>query len=137
MKAVKSAGAAGMQIGTMFIATEECDASEAYKDVILKAKPEDVMIVKSPVGMPGRALRTPLTERVAGGEKVKIETCIRCIKTCNPIETPYCITRALIEGFYGNMEEGLFLCGGNAGRINKMTTVKALMEELSVEWSRA
>lgn len=137
MAEVKGAGASGCQIGTAFIATKECDASQAYKDVILQAKAEDVMILKSPVGMPGRGLRTNLTDKVAKGENVKVQKCIRCIKTCNPIETPYCISRALIAGFYGNLEEGLFFCGGNVGRINEMTTVKALMEELSQEWSKA
>lgn len=137
MAAVKAAGAYGIQVGTRFIATEECDASQGFKDVILQAKAEDVMILKSPVGMPGRGLRTPLTTHVAEGGRIKPEKCIRCIKTCNPAETPYCISRALIEGFYGNVEEGLFFCGGNVGRVNEMTTVDALMEELAEEWSRA
>lgn len=137
MTKVKASGASGVQIGTRFIATEECDASQKYKDMILAAKAEDVMILKSPVGMPGRGLRTALTQKVADGGKVQPEKCIGCIKMCNPIETPYCISRALIEGFFGNEEEGLFFCGSNVGRINEMTTVAALMKELSEEWSRA
>ena len=131
-----AAGAKGVQIATRFIACEECDASQGFKDVILGASDEDVMILKSPVGMPGRGLRTPLMEKVAAGQRFAPETCIGCIHTCNPAETPYCINRALIEGYNGNYEEGLFFCGSNVGRINKMTTVKALMEELSSEWSK-
>lgn len=131
-----AAGARGVQIATRFIACEECDATQGFKNVILGASADDVMILKSPVGMPGRGIRTPLMEKVADGRRFGPETCIGCIHTCNPAETPYCINKALIEGYYGNYEEGLFFCGGNVGRINEMTTVKALMEELSSEWSR-
>lgn len=137
MQAVKKAGAVGCQIGTAFIATKECDASQGYKDIILQARAEDVMILQSPVGMPGRGLRTPLTEKIAEGGRVPPERCIRCIKTCKPAETPYCISKALIEGFYGNREEGLFFCGGNVGRIHEMTDVETLMEKLAGEWRKA
>lgn len=134
IKAAMVAGAFGVQIGTRFIATEECDATQGFKDVILNASEEDVMILKSPVGMPGRGLRTPLMEKAMAGERTAPEKCVRCIHTCKPAETPYCINRALIAGFNGNYEEGLFFSGSNVGRINELTTVKALMEELSSEW---
>ena len=130
------AGARGVQIATRFIATEECDASEGFKDVILSAKEEDVTILKSPVGMPGRGLKTPLIQKVKDGLRFGPERCIRCIHTCEPKTTLYCINNALIQAFYGNKEEGLFFCGGNVGRVNSMTTVKALMEELTSEWRK-
>ena len=130
------AGARGVQIATRFIATEECDASEGFKDVILSAKEEDVTILKSPVGMPGRGLKTPLIQKVKDGLRFGPERCIRCIHTCEPKTTLYCINNALIQAFYGNNEEGLFFCGGNVGRVNSMTTVKALMEELTSEWRK-
>ena len=136
MAAVKEAGAFGVQIATPFIACRECDASQGFKDVILAASCEDVIILKSPVGMPGRGLRTPLTEKVSTGEKVPPKKCVRCIHGCDPAKTPYCINRALIEGYYGNYEEGLFFCGGNVGNVNEMTTVSALMKELAEEWSQ-
>ena len=137
MAEVKAAGAYGVQIATRFIACRECDASQGFKDVILAAGDEDVMILKSPVGMPGRGLRTPLMEQVAAGKRLLPEKCVRCIKTCDPQTTPYCINRALTAAFYGNYEEGLFFCGGNVGRIREMTTAAALMEELSEDWSKA
>lgn len=130
------AGARGVQIATRFIATEECDASEGFKDVILSAKEEEVTILKSPVGMPGRGLKTPLIQKVKDGLRFGPERCIRCIHTCEPKTTLYCINNALIQAFYGNKEEGLFFCGGNVGRVNSMTTVKALMEELTSEWRK-
>lgn len=123
-------GAAGIQVATRFIATKECDASQGYKDVILSAKAEDVCITKSPVGMPGRAVRTPLINRVEQSDGIKVNKCANCLVPCNPAKTPYCITKALIEAVKGNKEEGLFFCGDNVGKVNKMTTVEALMKEL-------
>lgn len=131
-----AAGARGVQIATRFIATEECDASSGFKEVILKAGSEDVTILESPVGMPGRGLKTPLIQKVKEGMRFAPKKCIACIHTCDPKTTPYCINKALIEAFYGNKEEGLFFCGGNVGRVNQKTTVKALMEELTSEWRK-
>lgn len=127
-------GAAGAQIATRFIATRECDASQGYKDVILAAGSEDVQIVQSPVGMPGRAVRTPLLERLAAGVKPSTTRCMHCLTPCNPSTAPYCISRALIEAVRGNYEEGLFFCGSNVGRVNEMTDVNHLMDTLYSEW---
>ncbi len=129
------AGAFGVQIGTRFIVTEECDATQEFKNVILRASHEDVRILRSPVGMPGRGLATPLVEK-ASEERVPPRRCIQCIKTCDPGRTPYCISRALIQAYYGNYEEGLFFCGDNVGRVSEMTTVAALMEEFAREWRK-
>lgn len=147
IKSYMAAGAGGVQIGTRFIATEECDATQKFKDIILAGKEEDAIIIKSPVGMPGRALKTPLIETLLNSEshiescvgsalnclkpiKMKADICINCIKTCNPLTTVYCISKALIRAFYGDYNNGLFFCGSNVGRVNKMTTVKVLMHEL-------
>ena len=129
IKAVMKAGASGVQIATRFIATKECDATDEFKKVILQAKAEDIQIIQSPVGLPGRAVKTPLISKL-NGEMRKIKHCLNCISTCNPASTPYCISRALIEGYYGNWEEGLFFAGANVGRVNEMTTVPELMGEL-------
>ena len=104
-------GAAGVQLATRFIPTVECDAAQGYKDVLLKARPEDVRIIHSPVGMPGRALNTPLVQALAEGRRFPPRHCARCLKTCDPACVPYCITHALIEAVKGNVEEGLFFCG--------------------------
>ena len=127
-------GAAGVQIATRFIPTYECDASQAYKDVLLKASAEDVRIIHSPVGMPGRALNTPLVQKLSEGMRFPPKRCARCLKGCNPAQVPYCITHALIEAVKGNVEEGLFFCGANVGRLDKMRSVRALMDELMNEW---
>ena len=127
-------GAAGVQIATRFIPTYECDASQAYKDVWLNASAEDVRIIHSPVGMPGRALNTPLVQKLSEGMRFPPKRCARCLKGCNPAQVPYCITHALIEAVKGNVEEGLFFCGANVGRLDKMRSVRALMDELMNEW---
>lgn len=76
------------------IATEECDAAPAYKQAMVDAKEEDVRIIKSPVGMPGRALFSPLIRKVAELGRIAPSRCLQCLRTCNPADTPYCITRA-------------------------------------------
>ena len=101
---------------------------------LLAAKPEDVRIIHSPVGMPGRALNTPLVQALAEGTRFPPRHCARCLKTCDPAKVPYCITHALIEAVKGNVEEGLFFCGANVGRLDRMRTVQELMDELVTEW---
>ena len=135
--ALQSAGAAGAQIATRFIATEECDAADGYKQRMVQAKDEDVRIVQSPVGMPGRALYSPLIRRLETAGRIPPVRCAGCLVPCKPAETPYCITNALIEAVKGNWEEGLFFCGGNVGRIDSITTVPRLLEQLTQEWHTA
>ncbi len=125
-----SMGAAGVQVGTRFAVTYECDAAPGYKEVLLAAGPEDVRVVQSPVGMPGRAVWSPLLQRLADSGRIPPQFCSRCIKSCKPAETPYCITRALIEAVKGNWQDGLFFCGSNVGRIDRMMHVDELMAEL-------
>ena len=127
-------GAAGAQLATRFIATEECDAGQGYKDVLLAARPEDLRIVHSPVGMPGRAVNSPLVQRLAAGMRQPPAHCSGCIKSCRPAETPFCITHALIEAGKGNWEEGLFFSGSRVDLVDRMRTVPDLIDELMKEW---
>lgn len=130
IRKMRKAGATGVQIATRFIATDECDASQEFKDVILNASESDIRIIESPVGLPGRAIDSPLLQRVERRGRMAPEKCRGCIRTCDPKTTKYCISQALIEAFWGNWEDGLFFTGANVGRINEMTTVQKLMEEL-------
>ncbi len=130
-------GAAGIQIGTRFIATNECDAHEDYKKVMVNAKKEDVRIITSPVGMPARAINTPLLKHLEQGETFTAKTCNNCLTECKKGDRiPYCISRALIEGVKGNYEEGLFFCGANVHRIEKIVPVKELVDEIYEEWKK-
>ena len=127
-------GAAGAQLATRFIATEECDAGQGYKDVLLAARPEDLRIIHSPVGMPGRAVNSPLVQRLAAGMRQPPAHCSGCIKSCRPAETPFCITHSLIEAVKGNWEEGLFFSGSRVDLVDRMRTVPDLIDELMKEW---
>lgn len=129
IKHVLELGADGVQIATRFVVTQECDASQEYKNAYLNAKKEDIKIVISPVGMPGRALANPFLKTVDKG-RVAIKKCYNCLEHCNPKDTPYCITTALTNAVVGDIENGLIFCGDNVYRLNKMTTVKEIFDEL-------
>ena len=121
-------GAEGVQMATRFVTTYECDAPEAYKQAYLDAKKEDIVIVQSPVGMPGRAILNPFIRR-AGEGRIPHGKCHLCVSTCEPSQTPYCITEALVNAVRGNTEDALIFCGANAWRASKLEHVKDIMDE--------
>ncbi len=124
-----SLGASGVQMATRFVATDECDASEEFKKAYVEASKKNIKIIKSPVGMPGRALYNKFIKKVEN-EKSKITKCYGCIKTCDVATTPYCITKALINAVKGNLDEGLIFVGSNVHKIEKIVPVHDLMQEL-------
>lgn len=121
-------GADGVQMATRFVTTYECDASDAFKQAYIDAQKEDIILVKSPVQMPARAIANHFIQRTQMG-RISPKRCSNCIITCNPAETPYCITEALIHAAKGNLEEALLFCGTNAYRANKLEYVKDIMHE--------
>lgn len=132
IKKILKLGAAGVQMATRFVATNECDASNEFKQAYVNAKKEDVKIIKSPVGMPGRAIYNDFIKNTEV-EKAKIQKCYNCIKTCNVVDTPYCITKALINAVKGNMKEALVFCGSNVDKVKEIVSVHTLMSELVSE----
>lgn len=133
VKHLLECGVQAVQVGTRFVTTEECDADIRYKEAYINAGREDIVIVKSPVGMPGRAIQNTMLQKVMRGEKLYSGKCYRCLAKCNPSEIPYCITKALIEAARGNVEEGLLFCGANAYRAEKIETVKEVIADLLKE----
>lgn len=129
-------GAAGVQMATRFVATEECDADINFKNAYINAKKEDIQIVSSPVGMPGRAIVNKFIDKVSV-EREKVTKCYNCVTPCKPAETPYCITKALVNAAKGNVDDALLFCGENAYRVDKIVTVKELMNELKTELEKA
>lgn len=125
-------GADGVQVATRFVTTCECDADIRYKEAYIQAKKEDIEIVKSPVGMPGRAIHNRFLEQAAGG-KLKKSSCRQCLAKCNPALIPYCITDALVNAARGNTEEGLLFCGANAYKADKIEHVSDIMKEFEEE----
>lgn len=122
-------GAAGVQMSTQFVATEECDAHDNFKQAYIDAKEEDIQLIVSPVGLPGRAVRNKFVESVETSNQ-KIKHCYRCLKGCNPATTPYCITEALVASVEGDTDNGLVFIGSNGHRLDKITKVKDLMQNL-------
>lgn len=130
VKRVIAAGVDGVQVASRFVTTEECDADDRYKETYLRATKEDIVLVKSPVGMPGRAIMNPFMKRVMLGEKIPHTPCHGCLAKCNPAEIPYCITDALIAAARGRIEEALLFCGAKAYRAKRIETVQEVVESL-------
>lgn len=120
-------GASGIQVATPFVTTKECDADEKFKQAYISCTKEDIILTKSPVGMPGRALKNRFQNRVEEEGKIPVEHCHSCISKCNPEEIPYCITEALIRAVKGDVENGLVFCGADAYLADKITTVKEVL----------
>ncbi|MEY8428012.1 nitronate monooxygenase family protein [Lachnospiraceae bacterium 46-15] len=123
-------GADAIQAASKFVTTRECDAAEAYKKAYIDAKKEDIILIKSPVGMPGRAVRNRFAEYVMHGGNISPKKCRRCLKKCNPAEIPYCITEALIRAVKGDTENGLIFCGADAYKSDRIETVAEVINEL-------
>lgn len=132
MRQFETLGVDGVQVATRFVTTEECDAPMAYKQAYIHAKKEDIVITKSPVGMPGRAIKNKFLEGV-GKTPFKLEWCYQCLEHCNPATIPYCITKALVNAAIGKVDEALLFCGSNAYRAEKIETVPEVMAELCGE----
>jgi NAD(P)H-dependent flavin oxidoreductase YrpB (nitropropane dioxygenase family) len=120
-------------MATRFLATDECSLPPQCKQLILDAKQEDMVIIKSPVGMPGRAIRNELVEKIFRGEKMPISCPYHCLRTCNPSEALFCIAQALLSAHRGDVENGLFMAGFNAYRIHEIVPVRKLVDELVAE----
>ncbi len=131
-----SMGAAGVQMGTRFVATYECDASQKFKEMYLKCKKEDLEIIKSPVGLPGRAIRNKFIEDVEKGIRKPFKCPWKCLKTCDFRTSPYCIARALTNAKIGDLRNGFTFAGANAYRVNKIVSVKELLAELKMEYEK-
>ena len=132
-----SRGAAGVQMGTRFVATYECDASDKFKQAYIDARETEVTIIKSPVGMPGRALRNNFIDAVEKGLTKPFKCLFNCISSCQRENAPYCIATALINAMNGNLEKGFAFCGSNAFRVKDIVSVNELISSLEREYDAA
>ena len=130
-------GAAGVQMGTRFVATYECDANMAFKQAYIDAEEADVVIIDSPVGLPGRAIQNQFIEEIASGQKKPFKCPYQCIITCRYEESPYCIALALMNAKKGNMAHGFAFAGRNAYRVEGITSVKEVIDSLKAEYDIA
>lgn len=128
-------GADGVQMATRFVATYECDASIEFKEAFIKCRKEDLVIINSPVGLPGRAIRNEFLEDVADGKKKPFNCPWKCLKTCKGVnEAPYCIILALVNAKNGRTEKGFVFAGANAWRTKEIISVHELFETLIQEY---
>jgi nitronate monooxygenase len=130
-------GASGVQMGTRFVATHECDADPAFKQAFIDAGKNDVTIIKSPVGLPGRAVDNQFLQEVAAGHKRPFNCPYHCIKSCDPEKSPYCIAMALARARKGKLKHGFAFAGQNVHRVNKIVSVKELLSSLASEYQAA
>jgi len=130
---VMKLGAGGVQMGTRFVCTHECDVAQEYKDAYIAANDEDVVIIQSPVGMPGRVIMNDFVKKISNGERMDFGCVYHCLHTCKPKEVNYCIAKALDNASRGMMDLGFAMAGSNVSRIKEIVSVKHLIDELTTD----
>lgn len=134
IKRVLDAGAAGVQMGTRFAATVESSAGERFKQMYVDATPDDIVLIQSPVGLPGRSIANPFTRMLERGEGKKIDRCVVCLKKCG---RDFCIMDKLVRAADDDVDDGLVFAGSAASRVHDIPTVADLMDRLVAEWKAA
>jgi NAD(P)H-dependent flavin oxidoreductase YrpB (nitropropane dioxygenase family) len=130
---VLNLGASGVQMATRFVCTDECDVHPNFKMAYINSKQEDITIIKSPVGMPGRVINNAFVEKIKRGETVPFKCAYRCLKSCDPRTAPYCIAKVLLRAAEGHLEDAFAFAGENAYRCKEIVSVKKLINELAEE----
>jgi NAD(P)H-dependent flavin oxidoreductase YrpB (nitropropane dioxygenase family) len=137
IKNIMKLGASGVQLGTRFVTTHECDASQGFKQAYINASEKDIEIIKSPVGMPGRAIFSDFIRKVKEGKRQPLKCPFKCIRTCDISKSPYCIIIALINALKGNFKNGFAFAGSNAFRATKISSVKEIFQSLFDEYNQS
>lgn len=132
-----NAGAAGVQMATRFVCTKECDVNIRFKQAYLEATSEDITLIKSPVGLPGRVIRNAFVENINKGHTIPFKCKYQCLKTCNPLTAPYCIAEVLARASEGKMDQAFAFAGSNAWRCNEIVSVKQLIQTIIQEYENA
>ena len=130
-------GASGVQMATRFVCTEECDVDIKFKQAYLDAGPDDITLIKSPVGLPGRVIRNDFVERIKAGQTIPFRCKYRCLRTCDPKTVPYCIADVLAKASEGQLDEAFAFAGSNAWRCNEIVSVKSLIQKIMQEYENA
>jgi nitronate monooxygenase len=130
-------GAAGVQMATRFVCTDECDVHENFKRAYLDARPEDITIINSPVGLPGRVINNDFVARIKQGKTVPFHCRYHCLRSCDPCKAPYCIAEVLTKAAQGRLDESFAFAGSNAWRCREIVPVKTLVETLTAELTEA
>ena len=137
MRHCLNAGAAGLQMATRFVCTEECDANIKFKQAYVNAGAEDITLINSPVGLPGRVIRNAFVEKINKGHTIPFKCKYRCLRTCNPLTAPYCIAEVLASASKGQMDQAFAFAGSNAWRCSEIVSVKQLIQNIMQEYENA
>lgn len=127
-------GASGVQMGTRFVASEECDAPQAFKQKYVDAKQGDTILVKTTVGLQGRAIKNHFTELITGDDKLKIEKCHDCLKNCS---YRFCTLDSLVRSVNGDVEDGLVFAGARVHEIKEILPVQQIINNIVSEYRQA
>jgi nitronate monooxygenase len=119
-----------VQLATRFLATHECQLPLKAKQALVDATLDDMVLIKSPVGMPGRALRNKFVEKIMAGEAMPNACFYHCLRTCDPATTPFCIAEALFRAIEGDYDDALVMAGSTAHRIKRILSVHDLVAEI-------
>lgn len=130
-------GASGVQMATRFVCTDECDVNIKFKQAYLDAGPDDIAMIKSPVGLPGRVIKNAFVEKINKGERFPFKCKYQCLRTCKPSEAPYCIAEVLAKASNGELDEAFAFAGSNAWRCNEIISVKELIKKIMQEYDAA
>jgi len=130
-------GASGVQMATRFVCTTECDAHDNFKQAYITSKKDDIVIINSPVGLPGRVIRNEFIQRVMKGETIPFRCPHHCLRSCNPHTAPYCIANVLVDASKGRLLDSFVFAGSNAYRCTEIISVKTLINQLKEELSNS
>ncbi len=130
-------GAKGVKMGTRFVPTNECDASDKFKETYINCKKDDITILKSPVGLPGRAISNGFVEKISSGKTEPVKCYWKCLKSCDSKNVPYCIAQALYNAANGDMENGFAFAGSKAYLTKSIQPVKQVVLDLKIEYYKA
>ncbi|MDD5022103.1 MAG: nitronate monooxygenase family protein [Endomicrobiaceae bacterium] len=130
-------GANAVKMATRFVATNECDAGNEFKQAYVNCKKEDIGIIQSPVGLPGRVIMNDFTREIVAGARKPFNCPWQCLKNCNYKTAPYCISTALANAKIGNLKEGFVFAGANAYMVDKIISVKELIKNIMQEYNMA
>ncbi|MDD5459545.1 MAG: nitronate monooxygenase family protein [Phycisphaerae bacterium] len=130
-------GVSGVQMATRFVCTDECDVHTNFKQAYLDAGADDVTIIQSPVGLPGRVINNAFVEKIKQGKTIPFKCAYQCLRTCNPQKAPYCIAKVLANAAKGKLDESFAFAGSNAYRCKEIIPVKTLVEKLKEEFALA
>ena len=123
-------GVKGVQMATRFVATFECSVPDEFKKLYIAAREEDIVIIDSPVGLPGRTIMTKFVHKVIHGEKMPFKCSYKCLRTCEPTLVPYCIAKALCNAVDGDLDNAVVFAGSNVAKVKEIVSVKDLIHEL-------